>query len=275
MGQPERNDWCLTSNVMSGRRLLVPRYRTLMPGTSFDRVAGIYDETRGGQRRGNNFADDISPWIRGSRVAELGIGTGVIAVGLRRHGFDAIGFDLSLSMMHAAVERVGQRVAAADVDHLPLPDNCIDTTILVWVLQLVADPTHTLREAARVTRPDGRVITVLSVADDHPSDEIASITTGLRQLRRITRGRDPILEDAPPSLRILHDGFTSWNEFEDSAAKQAGMIERREYSSLFDVDASTWTKVVEPVLAELRSLPEPDRARTRCNRHPLIVWEAT
>ena len=73
----------------------------------------------------------------------------------------------------------------------------------------------------------------------------------------------------------IYDGFTSWTEFEDSAAKQAGMIERREYSSLFDVDTLTWTKVVEPVLAELRSLPDPGRTRTRCNRHPLIVWEAT
>ena len=43
-----------------------------------DRVAAIYDETRGGERRGNNFADDLAPWIVGSTVVELAVGTGVI-----------------------------------------------------------------------------------------------------------------------------------------------------------------------------------------------------
>jgi len=244
-----------------------------MPGTSFDSVADIYDETRGGQRRGDSFGDDLSPWIRGSTIAEMGIGTGVVAVGLRRQGFDPVGFDLSLSMMRSAVDRIGPKVAAADVDQLPLADNSVDTTIFVWVLQLVADPTRTLLEAARVTRPGGRVITILSVADDHPDDEIARITRGLRPLRRVTRGRDPILAEAPTALRIVHDDFTRWTEFDDSALQQADMIERREYSSLFDVDETTWRSVVEPVVAELRAFPDASRIRKRRNRHPLIVWE--
>jgi SAM-dependent methyltransferase len=245
-----------------------------MPGTSFDRVANIYDETRGGQRRGDNFADCIGPWVVGTQIVELGVGTGVIPAGLRRHGWDPVGFDLSLSMMATAVHRLGQRVAAADVDQLPLADSCVDTTIFVWVLQLVADPIRTLREAARVTRPGGRVITILSNADNHPDDEIANILGGLAPLRKARYGRDPLVADAPATLRLVSDGFTPWDEFLGSPADQIGMTERREYSSLFDVDDSTWAKVVEPVLEKLRSLPEPSRPRTRRNRHPLLVWDA-
>lgn len=246
-----------------------------MPGTSFDRVADIYDETRGGQRRGDGFARCIAPWVMGSRVVELGVGTGVIAAGLRPHGWDPVGFDLSLSMMRTAVNRLGQRVAAADVDQLPLPDSCVDTTIFVWVLQLVADPMQTLREAARVTRPGGHVIAILSNADNHPDDEIGTILGGLAPLKKSRYGKDPLVADAPASLRLVNDGFTAWDEFPGSPGDKIGTIERRAYSSLFDVDDSTWSTIVEPVIAKLRALGDIDRPRTRRNRHPLIVWEAT
>jgi SAM-dependent methyltransferase len=91
-------------------------YRGAMPGTSFDRVAAIYDETRGGERRGDHLADDLAPGIVGPSVVELGVGTGVIARGLRRHGVEVVGFDLSEATMRAAVDRIGPNVAIADAD---------------------------------------------------------------------------------------------------------------------------------------------------------------
>jgi hypothetical protein len=33
--------------------------------------------------------------------------------------------------------------------------------------------------------------------------------------------------------------------------------------------------VVEPLLAGLRALPEPDRLRKRGNRHPPLIWATT
>jgi ubiquinone/menaquinone biosynthesis C-methylase UbiE len=103
-------------------------YARRMPGTSFDRVASIYDATRGGERRGESFADALAPWIIGPTVVELGVGTGVIANGLRRHGIDPVGLDLSESMLRLAVDRLGKRVAIAEVDALPLPRACVATT---------------------------------------------------------------------------------------------------------------------------------------------------
>lgn len=246
-----------------------------MPGVNFDRVASIYDETRGGERRGWAFADALAPFVVGPRVVELGIGTGVIAKGLRRHGIDPTGVDLSAAMLAAAVERLGPRVARADVDRLPLADASIDTVLLVWVLQLVDDPTVTLREATRVLRPGGRLITLPSTAEYDPADEMAPIIAELGPLRadRLTVADLRALDVT--GMRLLHDGHTHWDEFTQSPSEEALNIERRRYSSLFDVDDATWRRIVVPVIERLRALADPDRPRLRRNRHPLLVWTVT
>ncbi len=246
-----------------------------MPGTSFDRVAAIYDETRGGERRGDSFADDLAPWIVGERVVELGIGTGLIARGLRRHGRDVVGFDLSEPMMRLAVERVGPCVALADVDVLPLADDSVDCAYFVWVLHLVHHPAATLAEAARVVRPGGRIVTITNNAAFAPDDEIAPIVDGLAPLRRMRLDHNTVVADSHRDLHLIHDGFTTWDEFETVPSTEADAIEQRIYSSLFDVDETAWSSVVEPVIAQLRALPDPDRPRLRRNRHPLLVWTVT
>jgi SAM-dependent methyltransferase len=246
-----------------------------MPGTSFDRVAEIYDTTRGGQRRGDHFADDLAPWITGSRVVELGVGTGVIASGLRRHDIDVVGFDLSEPMMRRAVERVGPRVAMADVDRLPVADDSVDTACFVWALQLVHDPALTLAEAARVVRPRGRVIAITSGPEYGDGDEIAPIVDGLDPIRRDRLDHNQVVASDHVGLELVHDGFTSWDDYETTPSVEADAIEQRIYSSLFDVDDATWQRIVVPVIERLRALPDPDRPRQRRNRHPLLVWSVT
>ncbi len=247
-------------------------YGAPMPGTSFDRVADVYDETRGGERRGDHFADDLAPWIIGPRVVELGVGTGVIANGLRRHGIEVVGFDLSEAMMRSAVDRVGARVAVADVDQLPIAADSVDTAYFVWVLQLVRDPIATLTEAARVVRPGGRVVAILSNGEYAPDDEIAPLVERLAALRAERLTPDEIIAGELPAMVLEHQGATSWDEFPDTVADQIRGIENRIYSSMFDVDDDTWDRIVEPVLGQLRALPDHHRPRLRRNRHPLLAW---
>jgi SAM-dependent methyltransferase len=163
----------------------------------------------------------------------------------------------------------------ADADELPLPDGTADTAYFVWVLQLVEDPVRTLAEAARVVRPGGRVVTVLSNAEVDPVDEIAAIIAGLAPLRTGRTGPDALAGTAIPGLTLAERTFTPWDEFTGTAAEEIAAIEGRIWSSLFDVDDATWAAVVEPVLARLRSLPDPERPRARRNRHPLLVWTRT
>ena len=50
---------------------------------SFDKVAAIYDATRGGLERGIRFAAALAPQCGPGPVFEIGIGTGAIALPLR------------------------------------------------------------------------------------------------------------------------------------------------------------------------------------------------
>lgn len=245
-----------------------------MPGTSFERVASVYDTTRGGERRGDRFANALVSWIAGPTVVELGIGTGVIARGLQRRDIEVTGFDLSPAMLALATGRIGNRVAVADVDRLPVPDDSVDTALMVWVLQLVPDPIATLAEAARIVRPGGRVITILSNGEYSPDDEMASIQEALGALRPERLDRAQLASADIAGLTLVHDGTTEWDEFESSVTEQIDGIENRIYSSMFDVDDAAWATIVEPVLTALRALPDPDRPRLRRARHPLLVWSA-
>ena len=208
-------------------------------------------------------------------MVELGVGTGVIANGLRSHGLDVVGFDLSEAMMRTAIDRIGPRVAMADADQLPVAGSTIDTAFLVWVLQLVDDPAITLSEAARVVRPGGRVIAITSGPEYGDDDEIARIMDGLEPVRQMRLGQGAAITSSRPGLELVHHGFTTWDDFESTPAVEADAISDRIYSSLFDVDDHTWRRVVVPVIEQLRALPEPDRARRRRNRHPLLVWNVT
>jgi SAM-dependent methyltransferase len=243
-----------------------------MPGTSFDRVAAIYDETRGGEERGDHFADSLTPWVIGPRVVELGIGTGLIANGLHGHGIDVVGADLSAPMMRLAVDRIGKRVVLADVDRLPFGGDSIDTAYFVWVLHLVHDPAVTLAEAARVVAPGGRVATILNGSEYAPDDDIAPIIDGLAPLRQARPDHNAVATSGHPGLELIHEGHTAWKAHQTTPLVEADAIENRIYSSLFDVDDEAWQRIVVPVLEQLRSLPQPDHPRQRRNRHPLVVW---
>ena len=243
-----------------------------MPGQSFDRVADHYDATRGGELRGDHLAEAIAPWVPAGRTVELGVGTGVVALGLTARGHDVVGLDLSAEMMRPAVDRLGPRVAQADIDALPLPDDSVDCAVFVWVLHLVNDAAATMREAARVVRPGGRVIAVSADPDNHPDDEIGAAMGPLMVLRQPARSTAVLRDRAPASYTLEHDGFTPWNEFEDSATAEVELIEKRSYSPLFDIDDEQWRTVVEPVLDRLRALPDPEAPRLRKSRNPLLVW---
>ena len=101
----------------------------------------------------------------GSRVLEIGMGTGDLQLDIQRRGIEAWGIDYSPQMLGRAIskaERLGApqlRVCRARAQALPFPDNCFDAVISTFPSDYIADP-ETLREAARVLRPRGRLVIV-------------------------------------------------------------------------------------------------------------------
>ena len=132
-----------------------------MPDESvvFDRAADYYDETRG-------FPDEVAGPVaeiiakagslnRHSRILEIGVGTGRIALPLSRHVQAYYGIDLSVPMMKRlhkkqTTERV--YVAEADATQIPFADGVFDAVIAVHVFHLIANWRDALAEAKRVLR---------------------------------------------------------------------------------------------------------------------------
>ncbi len=107
---------------------------------------------------------------RGTRVADLGCGTGELVAALAAAGAEVIGVDREEAMLTAARGRTeglpGVTLLRGDVEALPIPDASVDAALLVLVLQHLAQPAAALAEAARVLRPGGRLI-ALDLAPHH------------------------------------------------------------------------------------------------------------
>jgi SAM-dependent methyltransferase len=109
--------------------------------------------------------------VRGcARILDAGCGNGRYTRFLLRRadpGALITGFDYSQKMLRRARESLdSDRVThvAADLTRLPYADGCFDAAVCGWVLEHLPDPRPGLRELARVLRPGGKLL--LMVTED-------------------------------------------------------------------------------------------------------------
>lgn len=131
----------------------------------FDRAAGYYDATRGFPP---GVEDRVAELLAragalgpASRVLEVGIGTGRIALPLAARVGAVFGVDLSAPMLARLREKTGERAvfpARADAARLPFRDAAFDAVVGVHVFHLIPAWRDVLREVARVLRPGGRLL---------------------------------------------------------------------------------------------------------------------
>ena len=131
---------------------------------NFDRVAGIYDDTRGLPQP---VLDAVSSSIvratnagPETRFLELGIGTGRIALPLLQYGFPYTGVDISADMMQRLMAKVppsadNLTLVEGDVSDLPFGDDSFDVVLSVHLLHLVPAWRTVLEEIRRVLAPNG------------------------------------------------------------------------------------------------------------------------
>jgi ArsR family transcriptional regulator len=99
-------------------------------------------------------------WVLG----DLGCGTGQVAATLAPYVHKLIAVDASAEMLNAARERLRGRdnvlLRQGVLEQLPIEDEELDGAVFFLVLHHLPDPAAALSEAARVLRPNGKLLIV-------------------------------------------------------------------------------------------------------------------
>lgn len=95
------------------------------------------------------------------KILDVGCGTGVVGSDLLRliPSAQLVGIDLETSILQVAKKSIPEgSFAAGDAYNLPFSEASFDLVACQYVLQHLNQPTRTLAEMRRVTRPGGQVI---------------------------------------------------------------------------------------------------------------------
>ncbi len=230
----------------------------------FDEIAPIYDETRGGEARGDEYAADIDRLLprEPGTLLEIGVGTGVVSLGLRNRGRTVIGVDLSGPMLARAAARLGSSVVRGDAQRLPVRTAGVRYAVAVWVIHDVADPDELLREAARVIQTGGRLI--VSDMQVHDRDDPIGRILGELTDRLHTHGAGVHprgLRGAEIVERAEAHGFVGEViRVERAWASHPGYeldsIRNRAWSALQRLDDHDYERIAGPAISALAALPQ-------------------
>lgn len=156
------------------------RARTLGSREFFDSLGAEWDRLR------KVFQDDLQRARaigrlvpRGLTIADVGTGTGVLAMEMAQLGMRVIAVDQSEAMLASADAK---RAALEDPDRvelrhgaatdLPLRDGEVDAVLAHMVLHYVPSPRDAIAELARVVRPGGRIVLVdFTAPEDRPQPD--------------------------------------------------------------------------------------------------------
>jgi excisionase family DNA binding protein len=132
----------------------------------FAQVAPVYDEMRKGCY-GNALCDLIINRFqpaKGSRVADIGTGTGYLAKSLAGYAVEVTAVDSSTAMLEVAGTELAQakienvRLLEGNAHDLPLGDETQDMVYTNLLLHHLLEPGAAIKEMHRILKPGGRII---------------------------------------------------------------------------------------------------------------------
>jgi SAM-dependent methyltransferase len=131
----------------------------------------------------------------GTRLLDVGCGTGLTLVLATARGAQVAGLDVTPELLSIARERLPDAdLREGDMETLPFADAAFDAVVGVNAFQFAGDPRRALREAARVVRPGGRVVASLFAAPEK------SESTAVHQAMQALMPPEDAAEHAPYAL---------------------------------------------------------------------------
>lgn len=134
--------------------------------------------------------------VRGLSVIELGCGTAYFSAWLKRRGAHPVGLDVTPAQLASAHRR--QRafglefpLIEASAERVPLPDASFDLALSEYGACLWCEPAAWLAEAARLLRPDGRLVFLTTsllatlCAPEGPGQALETLQRSQADCRRI------------------------------------------------------------------------------------------
>jgi SAM-dependent methyltransferase len=163
--------------------------------------------------------DDLPP---GSRLLDVGCGTGALVAAARAAGHDAIAVEPDPEMAALAGSNLGEEVVVAALPDLPWADDGFEAVTAVFVLNHVDRPRAGARELARVAAPGGVVRATIWGRTPPPQavmwngllDEVGAVRPPVPRLPadldfdRSPRGLAGILTEA--GLAVTSAGTLAW-----------------------------------------------------------------
>ncbi|MFF8726426.1 methyltransferase domain-containing protein [Streptomyces sp. NPDC015171] len=230
----------------------------------YDKEAGDYDLSRGGEARAEAAAQTVLgliPQGRG-RLLDVACGTGIVTrrLAAARPGLRVTGADLTPAMVRMASARLPGTIVRADSRRLPFPDGTFDAVTTVWLLHLLdapGDVRAVVAECARVLRPGGVYVTTVDKAAAHDvGSDIDAVLAG--------RPRRPAA-DAADTVRA-HAGRHGLRPAGHGSFRGTGQG-RSPRGTIADLRRGWFTQLppgeprTEHFAARLAGLPDQDRPR--------------
>jgi ubiquinone/menaquinone biosynthesis C-methylase UbiE len=101
----------------------------------------------------------LSELPHGSRVADLGCGSGVFTKLLRREGYASVGLDISTRLVALGRSKFPDlELIEGDAENLPFDSESLDGVLLSGLVHHFPDPRRLITEVRRVLKPGGRFV---------------------------------------------------------------------------------------------------------------------
>lgn len=137
----------------------------------------------------------------GTRLLDVGCGSGLTLILASERGAVPAGIDISPGLLQLARERLPEaELLDGDMESLPFGDAAFDAVTGVNSFQFAGDPPRALKEAARVTKPGGRVVASLFAAPERNQGTVAHRAMSALIPREQATDHAPYALSAPGNL---------------------------------------------------------------------------